>query len=53
MTPVQIFNAVAAGRLTPEEGARLLQVERERAWAARPWWDRALAVLARAIGGGP
>ena len=46
-----IQDMVRSGRITPEQGARLLQLRSEIAWARKPWWEKALIVIVRLVVG--
>lgn len=46
-----VHDMVRTGRITPAQGAMLLQLRREIAWARQPWWVRALRVLGRMVFG--
>lgn len=42
---LSVHDLVRSGRITPADGARLLELRRELAWRRRPWWERALLRL--------
>lgn len=44
-----IHSMVRDGRITPEQGALLLEYRRLLAWKRRPWWERAAIVAWRAV----
>lgn len=43
----RIRDLVRSGRITPEQGAWLLQLRDEIAWRRKPWWAKALIVIVR------
>lgn len=44
-----IHDLVRSGRMTPADGALLIEFRRELAHRRRPWWVKAVEVLARAV----
>lgn len=48
---ISVSDLVRSGRCTPEQGAMLLEMRRLVAWKRRPWWSRAIEVMARAVFG--
>lgn len=50
MTSVlDIHDLVRTGRCTPEDGALLLYLRERLQWARKPWWEKALIVLAKVV----
>jgi hypothetical protein len=45
-----ILDLTRSGRITPSDGAALLEMRRLLAWRQLPWWERLLIVL---LGGQP
>ena len=46
-----IHNLVREGRATPEQGSMLIELRQRLLWKRRPWWQRALIILGRAVFG--
>lgn len=46
-----VHDLVCSGRITAEQGARLLELRRLIAWKRMPWWERTLIVLCKAVFG--
>lgn len=44
-----IHDLVREGRITPADGALLLELRRELAWRRKPRWERALTVFWRML----
>ena len=44
-----VHQLVREGRVTPDQGAMLLEFRRQIAWSRLPWWQRAGLVLWRAV----
>jgi hypothetical protein len=44
-----ILDLARRGRITPVQGATLLELRRELAWRRQPLWYRALVALFRAL----
>lgn len=49
----RILDLRRSGRITPEQGAMLLELRRLITRRRRPWWDRALTVMVHALLGWP
>lgn len=46
-----IYDLVSSGRITPEDGARLIEFRRRLAYARKPWWERAVRFAWRVVFG--
>lgn len=46
-----IHDHVREGRITPDQGADLLELRRHLRWKRRPWWERAIITIWRTIWG--
>jgi hypothetical protein len=44
-----IDDMVSSGRITPADGARLLELRRLVAWRRKPWWQRWAIIAWRAV----
>lgn len=51
MSVSAIHDMVRANRITPAQGAMLLQLREELRLARRPWWVKALHFMARVVFG--
>jgi hypothetical protein len=47
MSVAHVQQLVSSGRVTPAEGALLLELRYEIAWRRKPWWHRLIIVLFR------
>jgi len=47
----RIHDLTRTGRISPETGARLLELRQRIAWRRRPWFERAMIVAARIVFG--
>lgn len=46
-----IHDLVLSGRITPAQGAMLLQLRAELAYARKAWWERAASFVGRVVFG--
>jgi hypothetical protein len=45
----EIHDLVRAGRITPDQGAMLLELRQRLLWVRRPWWERAMIIVWRML----
>lgn len=44
-----IYDLVRDGRATPRQGALLLELRRLLQWKRKPWWNKAVVLMARIV----